>query len=204
MPLRPNLEKKEEKERTRAALLRAALQLAAAHGFSSVGLREVARAAGIAPTSFYRHFADMEELGLALAEDLVGPLLGGVPADAARAKGPLGDWVRAVTDAVLESAAAEPELTRFMLAELAGCSPRLRAALRARVSEFAGSLRGPFGRADQNDPLPRAIAQAAVALLLDGCLLDLEAAQGERAELREGLCLSLGRLFAPNSAGSGS
>jgi AcrR family transcriptional regulator len=202
MALRPNPEKQEEKERTRAALLRAALQLAAVHGFSSVGLREVARAAGIAPTSFYRHFTGMEELGLALAEELVGPLLGGVPAAAARAAGPLADWVRAVTDAVLESAAAEPELTRFMLAELAGCSPRLRAALRARVSEFAGSLRGPFGPAQQNDSMPRAIAQAAVALLLDGCLRDLEAAQGERAGLREALCLSLGRLLAPGSAGS--
>jgi AcrR family transcriptional regulator len=202
MPLRPNPEKKEEKDRTRAALMRAALQLAAAHGFSSVGLREVARAAGIAPTSFYRHFADMEELGLALAEDLVGPLLAGARADAARAPGPLADWVRAVTGAVLEKAAADPELTRFMLAELAGCSPKLRAALRACVSEFAGSLRGPSGRGAPNGSIPREIAQAAVALLLDGCLRDLEAPQGERAGLREALWLSLERLLAPSSAPS--
>jgi hypothetical protein len=109
-----------------------------------------------------------------------------------------------VTDAVLENAAADPELTRFMLAELAGCSPKLRTALRARVSEFAGGLRGAFGAAEPNGSMPPEIAQAAAVLLLDGCLRDLEATQGERAPLRAALWLSLGRLLAPSSAGSGT
>jgi AcrR family transcriptional regulator len=201
MPLRPNLEKKEEKERTRAALLRAALQLAAAHGFSSVGLREVARAAGIAPTSFYRHFADMEELGLALAEELIGPLLGGVRHTPTSAADPLADRVRAVIDAVLEGAAADPELTRFMLAELAGCSPRLRAALRARVSAFAGALRDLFVGAEAGASIPHEIAEAAAVLLLEGCLRELETtAQDERGGLREALGLSLRRLLGPDNA----
>ena len=37
--------------------------------FRHVSLREIAKLAGIAPTSFYRHFHDMEGLGLALIEE---------------------------------------------------------------------------------------------------------------------------------------
>jgi TetR/AcrR family transcriptional regulator, fatty acid biosynthesis regulator len=200
MPLRASPEKKEEKERTRSALLRAALQLGSAHGFSSVGLREVARTAGIAPTSFYRHFADMEELGLALAEDLVGALLRGVVAE--RTAGPVSDALLDVMNAVLDGAAADPELTRFMLAELAGCSPRLRAALRARVSELAGTLHDLLQRAEQQDSIPHEVAQAAVTLLLDGCLRELETPQSDHLRLRVALCLSLRRLLTASDSRS--
>jgi AcrR family transcriptional regulator len=58
----------ESKELTRQALLRAALKLLARNSFDSISLREVTREAGISPTAFYRHFDDMEELGLALVE----------------------------------------------------------------------------------------------------------------------------------------
>lgn len=39
-------------------------------GFGSLSLREVARCAGIVPTGFYRHFADMDALGLALVAEV--------------------------------------------------------------------------------------------------------------------------------------
>jgi AcrR family transcriptional regulator len=38
--------------------------------FAAVSLREVARAAGVVPTSFYRHFDDLDELGLAVIDAL--------------------------------------------------------------------------------------------------------------------------------------
>ena len=75
MVLRLRPDRKEEKVRVREDLLRAALRLGAAHGFASLGLREVAREADIAPTSFYRHFEDMESLGLHLIRDKVEPLV---------------------------------------------------------------------------------------------------------------------------------
>lgn len=37
--------------------------------FDALSLRRVARAAGIVPTAFYRHFASMDELGLVLVEE---------------------------------------------------------------------------------------------------------------------------------------
>ncbi|VEB03176.1 Unsaturated fatty acid biosynthesis repressor FabR [Klebsiella pneumoniae] len=55
----------QQKEKTRRSLVEAAFsQLSAERSFASLSLREVAREAGIAPTSFYRHFRDVDELGL--------------------------------------------------------------------------------------------------------------------------------------------
>lgn len=59
----------ERKERTRQALLDGALELLADRSFASLSLREVTRAVGIVPTAFYRHFASLEDLGVALVED---------------------------------------------------------------------------------------------------------------------------------------
>ena len=60
----------ERRRQTRRALLDAALeQMDGGYGFDSLSLRSVARAAGIVPTAFYRHFDSMDELGLALVEE---------------------------------------------------------------------------------------------------------------------------------------
>ena len=61
--------RQERKQRTRQALLDAALELLEEQSFSSLSLRQVTRAAGIVPTAFYRHFEDMEELGLVLIDE---------------------------------------------------------------------------------------------------------------------------------------
>jgi AcrR family transcriptional regulator len=65
----PAASRQERKQRTRRALLDAALELLEEQGFSSISLRQVTRTAGVVPTAFYRHFADMEELGLALIDE---------------------------------------------------------------------------------------------------------------------------------------
>ena len=60
----------QQKERTRRSLVEAAFsQLSAERSFASLSLREVAREAGIAPTSFYRHFRDVDELGLTMVDE---------------------------------------------------------------------------------------------------------------------------------------
>jgi AcrR family transcriptional regulator len=41
----------------------------AGESFESLSLRSVARAAGVVPAAFYRHFASMDELGLALVDE---------------------------------------------------------------------------------------------------------------------------------------
>jgi AcrR family transcriptional regulator len=60
----------ERRQHTRQALLDAALlQIEAGESFDALSLRSVARAAGVVPAAFYRHFASMDELGLALVEE---------------------------------------------------------------------------------------------------------------------------------------
>jgi AcrR family transcriptional regulator len=166
--LRINVEKKEERERVALSLLRNTLALAAAHGFASLGLREVARAAGIAPTSFYRHFADMEELGLELISNLVGQLVleltapeeNGAPAA-----------VETIVTRTLSAAATDPELFRFVLAERVGSIVSFRRALRERLGVLSSAIRGSVPEAphaEQADALVILLLEAAGELLERG------------------------------------
>jgi AcrR family transcriptional regulator len=65
----------ERRQQTRQALLDAALeQMDAGIGFDRLSLRRVTHAAGVVPAAFYRHFASMDELGLALVEESIRTL----------------------------------------------------------------------------------------------------------------------------------
>ena len=56
---------------TREKLMNAALTLVGkGRHFASLGIREVTRQAGVVPTSFYRHFRSMDDLGLQLVDEL--------------------------------------------------------------------------------------------------------------------------------------
>lgn len=65
----------ERRQQTRQALLDAALdQLSDGISFDQLSLRRVARAAGVVPAAFYRHFDSMDELALVLVEESVRTL----------------------------------------------------------------------------------------------------------------------------------
>jgi len=59
----------ERKERTRRAILDAALGLCEDSSLVALSLRQVAKEVGIVPTAFYRHFDSIEALGLALVDE---------------------------------------------------------------------------------------------------------------------------------------
>lgn len=59
----------ERKQRTRRAILDAALALSDEQTLAALSLRQVAREVGVVPTAFYRHFASLDDLGLALVEE---------------------------------------------------------------------------------------------------------------------------------------
>ncbi|CAN5363073.1 TetR family transcriptional regulator [soil metagenome] len=59
----------ERKERTRRAILDAALELCEDSSLVALSLRQVAKEVGIVPTAFYRHFDSIESLGLALVDE---------------------------------------------------------------------------------------------------------------------------------------
>ena len=65
------LTRSERKDLPRASLLQAALDLIGeGRSFTSLGIREIAREAGMVPNAFYRHFRNTDELGLALVEEM--------------------------------------------------------------------------------------------------------------------------------------
>jgi TetR/AcrR family transcriptional regulator, fatty acid biosynthesis regulator len=168
--------KKEERERVAHELLRATLRLAAAHGFVSLGLREVSRAADIAPTSFYRYFADMEQLGLTLIDELAsaffGEWIGETDGKAGRATGSLD----AIAKRAFAGAVADPELMRFVLAERFGAIPSFRAALERELAEVGAALqRACTEETPRSRPQPPPyVANAAVVFLLEACAQALD------------------------------
>jgi AcrR family transcriptional regulator len=188
MVLRASLQKREEKERVRHALLRAALQLGSEHGFSSLGLREVSRAAAIAPTSFYRHFTDMPELGLALVHELVRPLLQTLTSEPVTANTPHATLVERMFEAVEQDA----ELVRFVVAERFGSFASLRKALAEELERVVLALHWADTGADRATHAPH-LLETGMALLLDGLGRILDASGNDRAVL----CETLIRAYAP-------
>jgi AcrR family transcriptional regulator len=83
-------------------LIAAALQLVGPHrSISTLSLREIAREAGIAPNSFYRHFRDIDELAIALIE-LAGTSLRKVLSDARQRASSERSVVQTSIDAFME------------------------------------------------------------------------------------------------------
>ncbi|MCW2798072.1 TetR family transcriptional regulator [Nocardioides sp.] len=68
IPARPE-SRGERKERTRRAILDAALALCEDSSLVALSLRQVAKEVGIVPTAFYRHFGSIEALGLELVDE---------------------------------------------------------------------------------------------------------------------------------------
>jgi AcrR family transcriptional regulator len=202
MVFRATVEQKEEKERVRLALLRAALRLAAAHGFASLGLREVAREAGIAPTSFYRHFADMEELGMALIRELIGGVRRELGARALSASG--GEAIPALIEAMVASTARDAELMRFLVAERVGAFAGFRALLRTELGALAHALHTAHSgqTLDAASPPPFA-ADAAVSLLFDACARMLDQSAAERRTLVEPLQQTLQNILTSRGSRDG-
>jgi AcrR family transcriptional regulator len=60
------------KELSRDAILRSALELFAQRGYGAVRVEDVAKAAGVSRTTFYNHFSEREEILAALFERLLG------------------------------------------------------------------------------------------------------------------------------------
>ena len=128
------------KLRTRKALMNSALELVGeGQHFSSLSLREVAKRAGVVPNAFYRHFKNLDELGLALADE-VGLLLRQLMRQA-RLQGLAAD--RMISDSVdffISNVLNNRTLFRFMSQSRTGGSESLREAIRNELSFFATEM----------------------------------------------------------------
>ena len=127
-----------QKQQTRQALMAAARTLMdGGRGFGSLSLREVTRTAGIVPTAFYRHFHDMDELGLALVAE-VGETFREPLRQVRRNEFELGGMIEASTRIFLDSVAANRAQFLFLAREQYGGSQPVRQILtdlRQRITD---------------------------------------------------------------------
>ncbi|GIZ12995.1 HTH-type transcriptional repressor FabR [Pseudomonas sp. NCCP-436] len=127
----------EQKQQTRHALMHAALSLMeSGRGFGSLSLREVTRVAGIVPTGFYRHFADMDELGLALVAE-VGETFRATIRQVRRHEFELRGMIDASVRIFLDAVSANRSQFLFLAREQYGGSQPVRQAiteLRERIT----------------------------------------------------------------------
>lgn len=129
-----------QKEKTRRALVDAAFnQLTADKSFSNLSLREVAREAGIAPTSFYRHFKDMDELGLAMVDES-GLILRQLMRQARKRLEKGGSVVVISVDTFFEFIEDRPNMFRLLLRESSGTSLAFRTAASREIQHFVAEL----------------------------------------------------------------
>lgn len=131
----------EQKENTRRAIVDAAFSmLSADKSYANLSLREVAREAGIAPTSFYRHFKDMEELGLTLVDE-AGLMLRQLMRQArARIASGGGSIVRTSVDTFMEFVENNGNEFRLLLRERSGTSKEFRLAVFREIQHFVEEL----------------------------------------------------------------
>ena len=125
---------------TRQKLIESALQRieSASHGMAGLSLREVTKLAGVSPTAFYRHFTDLEELGLAVLEESSDGLRKLLRDVRKNGKSPamITESTQLFVNNVLENRASWLLLAR----ERVGGSARIRAAIRNQTSYFVTEL----------------------------------------------------------------
>ncbi|MES9525768.1 TetR family transcriptional regulator [Streptomyces capoamus] len=134
-----------QKQKTRQAFLDAALALLEEQSLSSLGLREVTRAVGVAPTAFYRHFRSTADLGVALVDEALGSLHPMVRTTVSTT----GDSEERITRAVeliARHVEAYPAHVRFIARERHGGVQPVREAIRAQLVRFAEEVKAELAK----------------------------------------------------------
>ena len=168
----------QQKEKTRRSLVEAAFsQLSAERSFASLSLREVAREAGIAPTSFYRHFRDVDELGLTMVDES-GLMLRQLMRQARQRIAKGGSVIRTSVSTFMEFIGNNPNAFRLLLRERSGTSAAFRAAVAREIQHFIAELADYL---EIENHMPRAFTEAQA----------LDVGLEQRRQLEERLVLQL-------------
>ena len=125
---------------TREDLIAAALKLVGPHrSVSTLSLREVAREAGIAPNSFYRHFRDVDELAVALI-DQAGAALRKIIGEARQRASSERSVVRSSIEAFMEQLNADEKFLHLLLREGTVGSDAFKQAVERQLGYFEDEL----------------------------------------------------------------
>ncbi|MFI9605359.1 TetR family transcriptional regulator [Streptomyces sp. NPDC052043] len=179
-----------QKQKTRQALMDAALGLLEEQSLSSLGLREVTRAAGVAPTAFYRHFHSTADLGVALVEEALSSLHPMIRSTVSAADDSEQRITRAVR-LIARHVEAYPAHVRFIARERHGGVQRVREVVRDQLARFAREVRDELAEDRQSagwseDDLLMLAQLYVDQMLITGSLL-LEALDAPEEE-RERVC----------------
>jgi AcrR family transcriptional regulator len=193
------LNRQEQKLRTRRSIIEAAFSLLdEQRSLSSISLREVARSAGIAPTSFYRHFKDIDELGLTLVDE-AGLALRQLMRQARVRIASGGGVINTSVDTFMEFIFANNNVFRLLLREHTGTSMAFRAAVLREIKHFNVEL---TDYTISTTGLPYKIAnlqaEAMVKLVFSAGAEALDASDEQKANVAERVKLQL--RFVVNGA----
>ncbi|MDM7861423.1 HTH-type transcriptional repressor FabR [Alteromonas sp. ASW11-36] len=134
------MNRQEQKLKTRQNIINAAFGLLDDNkSLSAMSLREVARAAGIAPTSFYRHFKDIDDLGLTLVDE-AGLALRQLMRQARRRIESGGGVIDTSVNTFMEFITANTNVFRLLLREHTGTSAAYRTAVQREIQHFVEEL----------------------------------------------------------------
>jgi AcrR family transcriptional regulator len=166
-PLPPDsLTRGERKVVTHRTLLQAALSLVGeGRSFSSIGLREIARLAGVAPNAFYRHFRNTDELGLELVEE-VGITLRRLLREARQVELAEADLLRRSVKVYQDYVKANRLQFMFIASERSGGSRVLRLAIRNDVTHFTNEMAQDFRALGLYKDLPTPRLQMVCGLIV--------------------------------------
>ena len=142
----------ERKERTRRAILDAALELLEETSLVALSLRQVAKEVGVVPTAFYRHFESIDALGLALVDESFAALRD-LLRDARDIRTPVSndrELFLAIVDtsigALLTHVPANGRHFRFIARESKGGPPAVREAVRHQLELIERELATDIAR----------------------------------------------------------
>ncbi|WP_158965491.1 HTH-type transcriptional repressor FabR [Paraglaciecola sp. L3A3] len=193
------LSRQEQKLRTRRAIIEAAFSLLDEHrSLSSISLREVARAAGIAPTSFYRHFKDIDELGLTLVDE-AGLALRQLMRQARLRIASGGGVISTSVDTFMEFITTNNNEFRLLLREHTGTSMAFRAAVLREIKHFNVELTDyTIASTELPDNIANLQAEAMVKLVFSAGAEALDATQEQKKKVASRVKLQL--RFVANGA----
>jgi AcrR family transcriptional regulator len=180
------LNRQEQKLKTRQNIVDAAFGLLDENkSLSAISLREVARAAGIAPTSFYRHFKDMDDLGLTLVDE-AGLALRQLMRQARRRIESGGGVISTSVNTFIEFITANTNVFRLLLREHTGTSAAYRTAVQREIQHFVEELTDYIIEVQQvKHQLAYLQAEAMVKLVFSAGAEALEADAQMRIEIGE-------------------
>ena len=133
--------------------------------FASLGIREVTRQAEVVPTSFYRHFSNMDDLGLQLVDELalvLRRMMREARANVVQAEKLMDESVAIFISHVQ----ANRNFFTFMAQGLAGESLAIQEGIRSEMQFFASELANDLRRMHLDDHLNDADLQMTCDLVV--------------------------------------